>query len=191
MLQALPKNSVGFILVLEMLAAIAAVIFFALEIWVPVGFALLAWWLLAQYKAPALAMIACNLWLGITFAELIFAIPPPWVSSMLGTTAAAFIALGFFRGGNPEAEGGGGGDPNIIPPILALVTTRAFLALKYATINEISITLNPLAWFNLFVFGAVPDAPLILNTIFVIALQGTLAIYLILMLKRLANPLAN
>lgn len=190
MLQALPKNSVGFILVLEMLAAIAAVIFFGLEIWVPVGFVVLGWWLLAQYKAPALAMIACNLWLGIAFAELIFAMPPPWVSSMLGAVAVAFVSLGFSRGGNPETETSSG-DQNVIPPILAIITTRAFLALKYATISEVTFTTNPLQWLGLFVFGAVPDAPTIFNLIFVVALQGTLIIYLVLMIKRLTNLVAN
>lgn len=189
MRKALPKTSTGFILVLEFLATIVATIFFGLDLWIPVLFAVVLWWMLAQYQSPALAMIACNLVIGIAFAELLFGLPPPWVSSMLGTLAVAFVSLGFMRGGNPEG-GERTQDPSVIPIFIAMIATRAFLALKYATIHEISFSLNPLQWVTLFVFGAVPGAPVILNTIFVVALQGSLVIYLVLILKRLANPLA-
>lgn len=186
----LPKNSTGFLLVIEAAAVFAASVFFALPFWVPVLFLVVGWWMLAQFNSPAGAMIAGNGALGLAFSEFFFAFPN-WISGLVGTVAVALLSLSFSTGGGSSADTAKSADANPIPYIVALVATRAFLALKYASVADATGSTNIFNWLGLFVFGAIPGAPLVINVLFVMALQGTLLVYLVLVLKRIVNPVAN
>ena len=186
----LPKNSTGFLLVLEAVAAFAASVIFGLPYWVPVLFLVVGWWMMAQFHTPAGAMIAGNGAMGMAFAEFFFGFPD-WISGLVGTAVVALLSLSFSTGGGSSADTAKSADANPIPYIVALVATRAFLALKYATVAGATSSTNIFDWVGLFVFGAIPNAPTIINVIFVMALQGTLVVYLVLVIKRIVNPLAN
>lgn len=84
------------------------------------------------------------------------------------------------------------GDKNPIPLILAIVATRFWLSLIYVAITSIEDTsTNFLGWLGVFTLGVIPEFPTIVNVLLVIGLDGSLIVWLTLLLKRIANPVAN
>jgi hypothetical protein len=186
--RALPAGSTGLVLGLEALALVVGNVFLRFPLWATMGFAVVAWWLLAQFKSVAAACMVSNAWLGAAFSELLFGFSP-WVTSVAACVAVALASLGYTKGG--EASESGHGDPNVVPFIVAIVATRAFLSLKYAGVFALSPGVNIFQWLGLVVLGDIPGAPVVVNVLFVLGLQGTLLIYLVLVLKREVNPVAN
>lgn len=83
-------------------------------------------------------------------------------------------------------------DQNPIKYMIMIVAIRFYLSLHLSSVTAIgSVSDNFLVWLTVFVIGIVPGYPVVFNTILFLALNGTLAVYLVLLLKRIANPLAN
>lgn len=84
------------------------------------------------------------------------------------------------------------GDANPVFYMAMIVAIRAWLAYFYTSIAPIEgFEENILNWLTIFVVGVVPDFPTVANVLLFILLNGTLLVYLVLLLKRIANPLAN
>lgn len=182
---AAPGGATGIILGLELAALIVAIVFTGLDLWVAFGFVAIAWWVLAQFKTPAGASIAANGFLGLAFSEQLVGQPPAWVSAVFGMVACAMVALGYARGGNPESTTGGNGDPNLIPFIVAIIGTRAFLALKYTSVLALDANTSYLDWAAVYLVGAIPSAPILVNVVMVVGFQGTLAVGTAILIKRI------
>jgi hypothetical protein len=84
------------------------------------------------------------------------------------------------------------GDQNPVFYIGLIVAIRAWLALFYTSISAITgFESNILNWLSIFVIGVIPGVPTVVNVLLFVLLNGTLLVYLILLLKRIANPVAN
>ncbi len=84
------------------------------------------------------------------------------------------------------------GDANPVYYIGLIIAIRAWLAFFYTSITAIeTLESNILNWLSIFVIGTIPDVPTVVNVLLFVLLNGTLLVYLILLLKRIANPVAN
>lgn len=182
----LGDRNVWLILTFEVVAVILARIFFGLPFPFVLQFALLGVVGLVVVGGPAPAMMLGNLALGLYAASYLFGFML-WPSSLVGGIAVLLLAFRFLSFASPTT-----GDVNPIAYITAIVALRTYLATFYATITGYSsVSNNYLNWITTFVVGAVPDWPVIANVVSIVVLNGTLLVYLVLLIKRIVNPLAN
>lgn len=189
----LSGGAVGFLLALEGIMLITAWVFFGIDFWIPLQFWIIAAWMLLQARSVSAAMILSNGALGLAFAHYLtgFAL---WPSTLLGFIAVVSMALSINDtiAARQNKSGAVSGDANPIAYIVAIIAGRAYLATSYTSVSELSsFSSNFLNWLTIFVVGIVPGWPTIANVISAALLNGTLLVYLALLLKRIANPLAN
>ena len=167
------------------------VIFFGLALWVPVLLAIVATYMAARGSEHATTLIATYAVFGYVLAVFLFGMPLwPAVLVGAGCTVMLCLAMGNKSGDTAVA---GKGDPSVIPIILAIVAERAFIFVVDTTApaSLTSFSGNFLDWLGLFVFGTLPGVDPIIGVFFGIVTTGALAVYLVLLLKRIANPVAN
>lgn len=162
-----------------------SVYLFGLPIYVPVQFALVAAALILRADNAAAAVVAAFGSLGLDFASVLFGFPV-WPTALVGLAAILLIAShAFSKIGVDTASG----DPNPVYYAAAIVGTRAWLALLYSEVSTVTTTDPDIVdWITLFVFGAVPDLPIIANVLLVIILNGTLLFAVPWWIKRLVFP---
>jgi hypothetical protein len=182
--RSLSSGSQYFMIAIEFLALLACRIFVGLDTIFLLQFSVLAVFGLG-FNA-AMAMLLGNLGIGIYAAHLLAGLPPLWVSSLLGGFASLMLAFRFVKSTNSTT-----GDVNPIAYMLAIAVFRSYLATFYSSIASFdSFDSNFLTWLTVFVIGIIPGWPVIANVVSAIILNGSL-IYLVLLLKRIANPVAN
>lgn len=177
--------SVGFIMTMEAVALIGSWVVWGLPFWVVLQFAVAVVWMMASTRSPAAAMIVANGLIGMAFAHYLFGFPV-WPSTVIGVVAVAMTSLHF------TGSGGLSGDANPVPYVVAIVATRAYLAVTYTSITAVGdVGQSIFTWLTIFVLGIIPDVPVVVNVLLFIVLNGTLALYLTLLVKRIVNPLSN
>lgn len=183
-----PTGSVILIAVLEACGLAAAKILFGLDLWVVILAALCFVAAAMRTGSIAASLIVGNLSLGFAFATFLYGFPS-WVSALLGISAIV-VAGTYFT--SRDGADPGSNDANPILYIALIVAIRAWTALYYGTNTAITETPNDyLDWAALFVLGVLPDLPVLANVILFVVLNGTLIVYLTLLVKRIVNPVAN
>lgn len=181
-----PRVGVGLVVALEFIMMALSVIFFGFDLW-PLLLCL-AFVLFSRGRgmgASTTALLMQGI-LAYAFAFYLFAMPL-WPAAFAGMAFIVFWVTSFAQTDKENA-----GDANPIIYILAIVISRAFLAQMYTEVTAVdSLSGNILTWLGIFVLGLVPGVPDILMAIFFILTNGTLTVYLVLLLKRIANPVAN
>lgn len=176
-----------FLLVGNLLASI----FFGLGLWVPVLLAVVAVYMMSRDSAHATTLVTTYAVFGYVLAIHVFGVAL-WPAVLVGATATVMLCLGMGNKAGDTAVAGKG-DPSVVPIILAIVAERAFVVLVDTTAPAAltSFSGNILDWLGLFVFGSLPGVDPIIGVFFGVVTTGALAVYLVLLLKRIANPVAN
>lgn len=174
-----------------LIGSMLATIFFGLDLWVPVLLAIVAAYMASRGSEHATTLIATYAVFGYVAAIFVFG-APLWPATLIGAAATVMLCLSM---GKKDGDVGvaGNGDPSVIPIILAIVAERAFIVLVDTTAPAALTSFDDsiLSWLGLFVFGTLPGVNPIVGVLFGIVTTGALAVYLVLLLKRIANPLAN
>lgn len=191
----LQHGAVSLMLAVEFIALIMSWILFGIDFWLPLQFGIIVAWMLTQARSPTAAMILGNGALGMAYAHYLAGFVL-WPSTVLGVLAVLIMSLNLV--GNTTTAGDGArststnSDSNPIAYIIAIIAVRAYLATTYTSVSEItSLSDNFLNWITIFVIGVIPGVPTLVNVILFFLLNGSLAVYLVLLLKRIANPVAN
>jgi len=186
----LPNGSIIITALLEFAGMGLAVFVFGMDLWIPIQILLVVSAIIFRGGTGAIILIAMNLLLGVDFAIFIFGFPS-WPGGLVGMLAILMIATHFFSKQGEQLQGK---DQNPIVYLILIILTRAWAVLYFATgsqFTEANATSSEFTWITVFVFGSLPDLPALFNIIFIVLLNGTLLLYLILLLKRIANPVAN
>lgn len=91
----LAGHTVGFIAIFEFAAMIVSVVFFAMELWMPVQIVLVASAMRMKGIGMSGIFVACNTILGLDFAVEIFGVIPDWILSVFGVVAITIIVSHF------------------------------------------------------------------------------------------------
>lgn len=188
------QSGVVFVAILAQAGLMLSVLLWGIPGWVPILTALAAAGLMMRgFSGNAILFVGLAI-VGMFFASVLFGLPPEWVFALLGVLGVLLIAIHLStpRGGGDVSMGGGSGDQNPIPMLLATIGIRAWLFAFNATGSTIGDeAMNPLTWLVVIVFGVVPSFPILVNILLFIATNGSLILWLVLLNKRIVNPLAN
>lgn len=161
---------------------------FGMDLWIAVLFALVFAACAMKTRSATASTMAGVASLGLAFSFFLWGFPV-WPSAVLGAACVVVIATHFTSSSGADV---GSGDQNPIIYIAMIIAIRAFLALLYTEVSALTDE-SPsfLTWITIFVVGVVPDFPILVNVLMAIVLNGTLIIFLVLLYKRIANPVAN